>query len=389
MDTNQTIATKSSKQYWTGSLYYMVTFLIAGSWFPYLNVYLTKLGLSGQQVGMLSILSPISAMLISTAIAAQADRTQRRRLFAQIGMVATAVCIFLLRYPTSYGGILALMLFYAIFSSPLMTLSDALISRMAQRHKLNFGGMRLWGSFMFAVASVAFGGLWEIYGFKPMFVVASVLYIPLIWVTGKLEEGPASLSKENIPLSRVLKDIGLVYLLVATFLAGISNSIFMAFGGIYASWMGAGELLIGVMIAAGGMAELPAMFYSNLTANRLGKVNTAILSYGLMALAYLGYIIAPNPSYLPLFSILKGLGYGLWLTVTIRILVERTPPEWAATAQSFLTLTWFGLSPIVAGPLGGWLYDTIHPAAIYVLNAVTLFAGAVVLWLAARAKKLD
>ncbi|HSB65987.1 MAG TPA: MFS transporter, partial [Anaerolineales bacterium] len=194
---------------------------------------------------------------------------------------------------------------------------------------------------------------------------------------------------KRMPLSLIFKNAGTLLLLLATVLSGISNSLFMTFGGIYASFLGGGDLLIGLMIAFGGIAELPAMFYSSKIANRLGKTNTAVLSYGLMAAAYLGYVLMTNANYLPLFSILKGLGYGLWFTITVRLLIERTPEEWAATVQSLLAICWFGLSPLVAGPLGGWLLDAISPRAVYGLGIVTLGLAAIVLWVAKRRGKLE
>ena len=281
------------------------------------------------------------------------------------------------------------MFVYAIFSSPIMPLSDSLISRMAHRHQLNFGGMRLWGSFGFAVGAVAFGALWQEFGFSPMFLTAALFYIPLIWIAGKLEEGPPPPSEKRVPALLLVKNSGTLLLLLATFFAGISNSLFMTFGGIYARSLGGGDLLIGLMIAFGGLAELPTMFYSNRLANRLGKVNTAILSYGLMAAAYLGYILVSDPNTIPLFSILKGLGYGLWFTVTVRLLIERTPEEWAATAQSLLAVCWFGLSPLVAGPFGGLIHDAISPAAVFGLGIVALILAALVLWFARLRGKLD
>jgi PPP family 3-phenylpropionic acid transporter len=371
----------------TGALYYLVVLLGGGAYMPYLFVYLNELGLSGKQVGWLSILSPVMMLLLSTAVASLADRQHRRRRYAQIAMTGTALSIFLLRFPTSFQGIALLMLAYAAFSSPLMALSDGLIARMAHRHNLNYGGMRLWGSLGYAVSAVAFGAVWERLGYTPMFLTAALFYVPLIFIAGRLEEGPVSSPEKRAPFRLIFQNRGTILLLLASFLAGISNSLFMTFGGIYARSLGGGELLIGLMIAFGALAELPTMFYSTRVADRLGKTNTAILSYGLMAAAFLGYILIRQADLIPLFSILKGLGYGLWFTVTVRLLIERTPEEWAASAQSLLTICWFGLSPLVAGPLGGWIHDAVSPAAVFGLGIAALGLGALVLW--AGRKRLE
>lgn len=368
----------------SGALYYLIALLGGGAYMPFLYVYFNELGLTGKQVGWLSILSPTMMLLLSTAVAAQADRRHRRIRYAQIAMAGTGLSVFLLRYPTSFLGIALLMLACAVFSSPVMSLADGLISRMAQRHNLNYGGMRLWGSLGYAVSALAFGAVWQTFGYGPMFLTSALFYLPLILIAGKLEEGPVVAAEKKAPFALIFRDSGTLLLLLASFLAGISNSLFMTFGGIYARSLGGGDVLIGMMIAFGALAELPSMFYSNRLANRFGKTNTAILSYGLMGAAFLGYVLISEANLIPLFSILKGLGYGLWLTVTVRLLIERTPEEWAATAQSLLTVCWFGLSPLLAGPLGGWIHDAVSPAAVFGLAIVSLGLAAVVLWLARR-----
>jgi MFS family permease len=180
-----------------------------------------------------------------------------------------------------------------------------------------------------------------------------------------------------------------VMLLLATFLAAISNNLSMTFEGIYVRSLGGGNFLIGVMIAIAAFTELPAMFYSERIARRLGGTTTILLAYGFTASAYLGYILVSNPSLLPIFSILKGLGYGLNLTNVVVMLTERTPDEWASTAQSFLSIGWMGIAPLVAAPLGGLIHDAISPAAVFGLGVVTIIIAAMVLWLASFLGKLD
>ncbi len=380
---------KALKPGWVGSLYYLITFIGAGAYNPFVFVYLNELGLSGQQVGVLATLAPVAMLLLATPIASLADRTRRRILILQIALVGIGILTGLLQFTTGFYQIALLMLGMAVFSSATMSLAESLISRTAQRNKLNFGGMRLWGSFGFAVSALAFGAIWQVTGFKPMFTVAAVLYFPLVWIAANLEEGPAVPKSERKPVTHLLRDSGIAFLIAATFLAGISNSLFMTFGSIYARSVGAGDLLIGMLIAFGALAELPMMFFSDRIGRRMGKPNAVVFAYILMAAAFAGYILVPNPIVLPFFSILKGLGYGLWYPGTVRILIERTPPEWASTAQSMLGVAMFGLAPLIASPLGGWIHDAISPGAVFVLAIVTLLMAALTLWVALKVKRID
>ena len=373
----------------TGSLYYLLSFLCSGSYNPFLYVYYADLGLSGEQIGWLASLKPLVMLLLATSIASLADRKNQRVHTVQIALAGMALIIFLLGRSSTFATIAGLMLLMAIFSSPVMSVSDSLIARMAQRYNLNYGGMRLWGSMGYATSALAFGALWQYLGFKPMFLVASLLFLPLIWIAGRLEEVPVNRKEERKPISDLFHDSGLVLLLIATFLAGISNSLSMTFGGIYARSLGGGNFLIGMMIAFAAYFELPTMFYSDRIAQRLRGPNSVILSYGLMAVAFLGYTLTTNPNALPFFSILKGIGYGLWFPITVRILTKRTPEEWASTAQSLLAIGILGLAPLVAGPLDGLIHDVISPAAVFGLVVLSLVLAAVVLWWASIRGKLD
>ncbi len=372
-----------------GAIFYLGFFLCAGSFGPFLYVYYTELGLTGKQVGLLATFGPLMTLLLATSISSLADRKRWRVRIAQSAVAGVGLILFTLRYPTTFIGIASLMLAMAIFLSPIMSIADSLIARMARRHGLNYGGMRLWGSVGYATSALTFGAFWQRLGFQPMFLVGSLLFLPLIWVTGQLEEGPLIDRQDRAPVTDLARDAGLVALLLATFFAGIANSLSMTFEGIYVRSLGGGNFLIGMMTAFAAFSELPTMFYGQRIARRLRGPNTVILAYGLMASAYLGYVLLANPRVMPFFSVLKGLGFGLFFTNTVRILNERAPEEWASTAQSLMSVGMFGLAPLVAGPLGGLIHDAINPGAIFGLGILALVLAAAVLGLAAARGWLD
>lgn len=389
MQTEQTLTTTSADVSRKGSIYYFLSLFSAGAYMPFLYVYLADLGLTGEQIGLLAILSPVATLLFATPIASLADRKRWRVPILQLTQLLAGIIIFFLRIPTSYKGIATLLVMLAFFSSPIMSLGESLIARMAQRHKLNYGAMRLWGSLGFAISALSFGALWQLVGFKIMFVVTSLLYLPMIYMAGKLEEGPVMIATQRRSMWQLFRDGGFVLILAATFFSGISNSLSMTFGGIYARWLGGGNLLVGMITAFSAFGELPAMFFAERVSRRIRKSNTILLAFGLMAVGYLGYILSPSALTLPLFASIRGMGYGLWITTTIRLVTQRTPEAWAATAQSLLTVMMFGLAPLLAGPIGGWIHDVFDPAAVFWLAVGTLVIAAVVLVVAAARYKYE
>lgn len=371
----------------TGSTYYFFTYVVMGSFGIYLNVYLADLGLSGQMIGWLAILSPLMMILLSTSIASFADRKRRRVLINQICLTGMAVATFLLQFQHDVIGIALFMLMIAIFNSPTSAIADSLIARVAQRNKLNYGGMRLWGSFGFVVSSLLFGALWQRFGFRPMFTTAALLYIPAVLIAGRLEEGEVIESGEHRPFSELFRHYGLMLLLVATFFAGISNSLTMIFNGIFAHSLGGGNLLIGMMAGLGALGELPMMYYSDRIGSRLRVINTIMLSCVIMAAGFLGFGLSTSPGLLPAFNFVKCIGYGLWFPLTIRLFTENTPPEWSASAQSLLAISMFGVSQLAAGPIGGAIYDYAGPNAVYFFGIGCLAVSIIILGLATRVRR--
>jgi len=67
---------------------------------------------------------------------------------------------------------------------------------------------------------------------------------------------------------------------------------------------------------------------------------------------------------------------------TVRLVDERTPPEWAATVQAIMNAGAGGLAPLVASLLGGLIYDTLGPSAVYVACAAAIGLAIAVLAIA-------
>lgn len=373
---------------WIGSVYYLVAFLCNGAFYPFLYVYFADLGLNGKQIGLLATLAPIVTLLVTTPVASLADRTRRRVHITQAGLALTGATVFSLRFPASFAVIVPLMVALAVFSMPVQSIAEGLIARMAQRNRLNYGAMRLWGSLGYAVSALGCGALWQVFGFGPMFIVAALMYVPLIVIARWLEEGPVISPQERKPVLDLLRDRGLLLLLLAAFLSAISNSLAMTFSGVYARWLGGGNVLVGAMVAVSALAELPTMFFSDRISLRIGSTKAVVGSYVLMAGAFLGYALTRDASLLLVFAVIKGLGYGVWITITIRLVVGRTPEQWASTAQALLTLCLWGLAPLVAGPLGGLIHDGFTPAAVFAGAAIALAMAAAVVLLGGRRGRL-
>jgi PPP family 3-phenylpropionic acid transporter len=152
--------------------------------------------------------------------------------------------------------------------------------------------------------------------------------------------------------------------------------------------LGGGGLLVGLLLGIAAYSEIPMMLFSDRIRAKLGGMNTLLLAYGLFAFAYIGFSLA-TAVWVPLvFAGFKGVGVGLILTATVRIVDERMPDEWAATAQSLVTASMMGVAFLVASLLGGFVLDRWGITAVFQMASFALIL-AMILILVGRVRYAD
>ena len=173
-----------------GSIYYLAYWAAIGIYNPFTNVYFVNLGLSGREIGLLSALLPLLTLTVAPALAGLADRRGWRVRILALSLAGMGVALLLLSFPRSFLVLAPIMVLLALARSPIAPVADSLVARMAARHRLNFGGMRLWGSLGFALVAIASGALWQRAGYSFMFVLAGLAFLPVALCALLLEEGP-------------------------------------------------------------------------------------------------------------------------------------------------------------------------------------------------------
>jgi PPP family 3-phenylpropionic acid transporter len=359
-----------------------------GVFLPFINVHFAELVLNARQIGLLAALVPLMTLVYAPPLSALADRRHWRVPLLRRLIVGLILTFFLLGFARTFVALALLMALLSLFLSPIVPIADSLIARMSLRYRLNYGSMRLWGSFGFALMAISCGVLWQLVGFGPMFILTGLVFLPLVWLANLLEEGPMIDKGVRPPFMVLARDRGLVVILGASFLVGLSIGVTVAFEGMYINYLGGSKLLLGLLPGLVALTEMSTMYYGGLIAQRLQGTRTLLLAYGLLGCALLGYALASMPEMLLLFAVMKGLGFGLFFVTTVRLVAERTPEAWSSTAQAALIAAMFGLAPLIAGPLGGMVYDSLGPSAVFLGGSAAVGLAALVLVLAAASGAL-
>ncbi|MDJ0757463.1 MAG: MFS transporter [Ardenticatenaceae bacterium] len=371
--------------YARGGFYFGAFFGALGLYIPFLSLHFRELGLTGGQIGWTAVVTPIVMAVVSLPVSSWADKLQRRRLFLQICLAGCVILFWLGRLPTTFGGILIWYVAFASFNAPSISLANGLIARMAVRHQLTFGGMRLWGSIIFSVLSVGFGFVIEAYGLLLMFPAAAVIFAVAWLMAGLLEEpSPAQLphadkAQPSPPFVTVILETKLWELLIPWVLMMMGFGIALVFEGIYIQELGGSESLIGLTLGVVAMCELPGMLGAERLIRRFGGATTLMVGYGLIALSMLGYGVATAAWMMPFFGALRGIGFGIALPANTVLVDRRVPVEWSASAQA-TTLIGMGAARTFALPAGGQLYDAAGGGMTFLVCAGVVTMGVLFLY---------
>jgi PPP family 3-phenylpropionic acid transporter len=333
---------------------------------------------------VLAAVFPLFALVVAPTLSALADRRGWRLRLLQISLVGWAAVLILYPFATAFTTFLLLVIAESAMRSPSLPIADGVIARMATRHRLNFGDMRLWGSFGFAAVSILSGIVWQQVGYRAMFLAAAITMLPALFAARKLEEGEIAVTNGRRSILYLAQDKGLVILYVSAFLLGMALFSTFIFGGVFISQLGGSETHIGLLFGLSALVEVPIMRRSGAIIQRLHGPKTLLLAMLILVVGMMGFALAWSPLVLIIAGIIKGVSYGLMFVVMVQLLNERAPEGWNSTAQSVFQAAFLGLAPLLTSALSGYIYDVWGAGLLFGLMTAVICLSIILLLLAMR-----
>lgn len=362
-----------------GSLFYFGYWGVVGSYIPFLYVHFQQIGLTGSQITTFAAMLPLMMLTVAPVIANFADRSRRRRVILAVCIVSLGCAMLLLGNGDSFWHLLPLMLLMSFVRSPIAGIGDGLVARMAVKNGVNFGSMRLYGSFGFAMVASGCGYLWQFYGYRPMFTVACIGFTCVAGL-GLLLDEDAAVERTQASWRPMLAAPAMRTLMLTSFLMAGSLSMSGTFEGIVMHSLGGSGLFIGLLLGFTGMSEIPWMRNAPRIAARLGAERTLMLGCVLLATAHVIYATAWSPYVLLFGAMIRGSGFATAFVMLVTLSARRAPAGMVASAQAAVTAAGWGLAPLIGVPLTGLLYDaTGGPRSTFFVCVVMALCAAAVM----------
>lgn len=366
---------RSSRHVRAGYFWY---YAAIGAFTPFTGLYYRDLGFSGLQIGLLTALPPLGMALLGPFWGALADSLAIHRLVLRLGLALAAIFALAASRVSGFPALLPLVAALSLALVPVAPLLDSYGVTVSERLRRPYGGLRVWGSAGFMLATLVAGRLMGERASSLVFgAYAACLALTLVSVVTI----PALAQRQPRSLLGGLGDLRrnrpLMLLLLVAYLLSSGGAIMYIFLGIRMEELGGSANLVGVAFALSAVSELPVVAFGGWLLGRFGAVRLIGIALCVYVVRFTAFSTVTEPEWMLPVQLLHGLSFGAFLMASVTLAHRLGGSRHAATAQSLLTAMSFGFGSITGSVVGGALLDQV--------GTVGLFRGAAGLMVVALA----
>ncbi|CAG9622146.1 MFS transporter [Sutcliffiella rhizosphaerae] len=369
--------------------YFFLTFFSFGALFPLLTVYLKEdVGLTGSQIGMIMSISPVVMIFVQPFWGIFSDYTQKPKQILIWTLFLTAISGIVFSFMGTYAGLLILAFLLAVTQSALVPISDSITISYVQRVKGNYGYIRLWGAFGFAVAVLIAGWLSDFFSLKVIFYTFSAALLIATFVTTQLPKESQAISVNvRDGLGTLVRMPKFVMFLVTTFL--IFGPIFANnfYFGLLITDIGGTVTGVGIAFLLAAGSEAPFMRIAGKWINKFGLYVIMISAASIAMIRWTLYFFEPPLYVVYVSTIAQGFSVGLFIPAALQFVRDISPTSARATAVSLYTAVGNGLGCWFCTFLGGFLIEYYSVAHVYLFFGVLTLGGLILLILIRLSEK--
>lgn len=373
---------------------YFWSYWLLGIHMTFLNLWLNRHGMSGTDIGVLSAVMSVVAILFTPVLGPRFDASRRQPAFLALLSVLAGLFYLVFAFQLPFWVLCLAMAGLSFCWTPITPFmnSMALHSRAAEAGTGGFGGYRRWGSFGFAAAGAVAGwiswatGLWIIFPAYLLCALATATLaggIPQASAIPHAEKGdlgPAMRALVRLPVFRSLA--------LLTFVYAIGNSICWGYRSLYLDSIHVPEHHIGQLWFLPIAAEILAFTHNNWLVARVGAPRLLLL--GTLS-GGIRWILLSYVHSLPLVyavEILHGVSFALYMTGFMEIIRHLIPARLSTTSQLLLSSSASGAGGAIGALAGGVMFDQLGVVPQMRIGGVILaLSGLLAPMLWARQKK--
>ncbi|MDI6602029.1 MAG: MFS transporter [Thermoanaerobacteraceae bacterium] len=364
---------------------YLFIFLAFGSLSPLLNLYFSRIGFSGTEIGIIASSELLVSVLMQPVWGMISDRYRmRKRIFILSSFTCGIIILGNLIFK-DFNAVLITMAILSLFQCALVPILDSSVMLELKGRGEEYGTFRLFGSLGFAIASVVVGFLAD----RTTIDIIFMAYAFCIILTGAISfklpeiyEDGSSIVKYHPGL--LLKDREFLIFLIVAFMSQASMVVSENFLGVYIDYLKGSSGIIGLAWMLAALSEIPVFYYTSKLIKKLGLRTVLMISLILVFLRVLLYGISTTPLMVLIVHGVSGLDYATFSAAAINFVSRHTPDSLKTTGQTMYTMISFGLGGMAGNIAGGIIIDLLGLKAMYMFFSIVILISLIIFILFVR-----
>ncbi len=364
------------------SAFYFFYFAYLGAFAPFFALYLTSVGMTAVEIGVLMALPQLTRILAPHLWGWLADHTGRRigvvRISGAAGMIA-----FLGVFTGDSFALLFVVLFAMMFfwSAALPLVEATTLSNLGD-DTARYGRIRVWGSVGFIAAVVAVGYLIDATGPRSVLWVIAGLMAGMLLLSFTLAEArPEPHESDDLPVWQIVRKPAVLAVIGASALMAAAHGPYYTFYTIHLVDNGYSKSAAGWLWALGVICEIGIFIWMSRLYRAFTLRSILIASTLLAALRFVVIGWGADSIVLLLAAqTLHAASFGSFHAAAIGVVHKLFRGRHQARGQAIYGSLAYGLGGTAGGLASGYAWGGLGPALTFTLAAGCGLLAAAVLW---------
>ncbi|MDG1857613.1 MAG: 3-phenylpropionate MFS transporter [Emcibacteraceae bacterium] len=357
---------------------YTSMYIYLGIMTPFWGMWLRSKGLSASEIGILIAIPYILKIFIAPFISQLADK--RDEYWRPLVICVTSGMFFTICYfwADDFWSLLIVTVLINLTMPAVVPLLETITVSQSEKHTLDYGRIRSFGSASFIVAAIIVGWFLKSQDVDNLlwYVIASLvlLIITVLLMPRGNKKRKQEITKQGSPIKELLSNRDFVWFLLVVGLLQVSHGVYYSMGSIYWKEMGLGEDVIGLLWAVGVVAEILFFIFCGPWIRKY-PIAVTFAVIGLMgALRWTMLAISLSLPILFVVQLFHGLTFGASHLVAIQYISKNVKSEFSGTAQSLYSSLPLGLGMGLSTYVGGIIYENGQGDAYFAMAALCAVA---------------
>lgn len=358
---------KNKKLYLKLKLQYIAEFGALACVFPFLMYYFQYRHLSYTEIGIAYAVCSITGVITQPIWGFVTDKYLNKRTTIIVTMLLSALAIYSLIYAKGFYYILFSLVLLLSFQSSIMPVTDAYTYEIIKQHKeIQYGKVRLMGSFGFAIIALLLGPAIKKFGINSAFILYSIIMLlgAIIVYNIDYKDKTTRLKINLLDISGFIKDRKFFIFMCSIIFANISIGSNNSYISLLIQETGGDVSKLGLVWFTLAISELPIFFFGSKLLKKYGELNLFIVAMLLFTLRYFLNSICTSYIYVIIVQAMQGITFPLFLMASLEYLNKITPTKMKTSSMTIFAAA-CGLGGFIGNIGFGMLLEHISIFTVY------------------------